>query len=212
MVTPRFIIYLAFLLGISLYGLFHLKRINNVYRLVVLLLVISFCSELLTRILSATIKNSNPVYHFYAPVQFFLIMLIYSKLLDKKWIMLISFPIIVFNMVNSIFLQKLTIFPSYPIMVNYLFIIFCSLYSFYYFLHRPVLRNLFQQEWFWLSAGNLFFFSSTFLFFALLNFLLVNKTVPEFLYSSLWVIGMLFYSIYLITLLTHVQQNKVIHK
>jgi hypothetical protein len=208
MITPRFILYLIFLLVILVYGLVNFRKLQSPYKILVILLSLTLISESITRILAYKINNSNINYHFFAPLQLITISGVYILLLKKKWMGVILSVIFMLNILNSIFLQDLFVFPSNALMINSFFIVFLCLLNMYQLLQNPSEMSLFRQSWFWLNIGNILFFTSTYMFFPILNLMIKGGEVPEFIFDVLWIVGMLLYFCYFIALFTNIKYHK----
>lgn len=166
---------------------------------------LTFLSEIATRVLAYAIKNSFPVYYVFAPIQLILLCLVLYRLVNKKIALLLGFVGILIDIgiiIREPFFRK---FPSHLLMANSIIITFLSLYGVYSFLNIRSSHSLFKQSWFWFSIGNILFFTSTFLFFSLINFLQKQLHVPDFIYSALWFIALILYTCYFLALYTNVK-------
>ena len=68
-IHPRFYIYLSLILISFIVGLIKFKSLNKQFKIVACFLGYTFLSEVFSRILALKIHNSNPVYHFYSPIE-----------------------------------------------------------------------------------------------------------------------------------------------
>lgn len=114
--ATRFYIYLGLILLGFIIGLFKYKQLSWQLKGVVLLLGFTFCSEVVGRILIKQIHNSNPVYHFYSPVEALLLgLILYNisrKALNQRIIVVVFGIVVLFSIVNSIFFQGWLSFNS----------------------------------------------------------------------------------------------------
>jgi hypothetical protein len=173
--TPRFVLYLGLLLIVALAGTINLKKLSMPFRLLTLLIGITFLSEVLSRKLAVSIQNSNPVYHFFGFIEYSLLAFLYIKLLSskimKKWV-LISIPVmIVISMLNTLFFQTFTSFPSYVLIVSYGLLSILSLVLFIQITEYPSSLNILRLEVFWLNTIILFYCSSGFITLAFHNYM-----------------------------------------
>jgi hypothetical protein len=97
-------------------GIFRYQKLSEPLRLVTILLLITFISEAIGRVLAWSIRNSSPVYHFYSPLECLLLLLIFSRLTRRKsnkYIIKYTFVgLILWSVLNSLFLQGFYEFNS----------------------------------------------------------------------------------------------------
>jgi hypothetical protein len=203
MITSRFVFYLACVLAVFIYGLVKLKSLHPAYKILLLLIATTFLSEIATRILAHTIKNSFPAYYVFSPIQFLLICMVLYQLVNKKGIWVIGLIGLLLDagiIIEEPFFKK---FPSHLVMTNSILINILSLFGIYSFLNVRSPHSLFKQSWFWFFAGNLIFFTTTFLFFSLINYVQKYQHVPEVAYSAIWMISIVLNICYFLTLYTN---------
>lgn len=107
--TIEFRAYLIILMIGSVVGLVLFERLNRQLRFVALLLCITFLSESIGRVLIWRIHTSLPVYHFYSPLECFLLMCILASIAKhaqlRKFIFVTYAALIIFCIINSLFIQ-----------------------------------------------------------------------------------------------------------
>ena len=195
--TPRFYFYLLLLLTISLIGIVRFKKLTIPFKLITILIIYTFASEIISRIFSYKFRNSSPVYHLYIPIQFALLLLVYFFLFQwKNWRYtgLILFIFLVLCFTNTIFLQSFFRFPSNIILISSCFFIGASLSFFKRMLNSVGDENLFKQSVFWFNTGILIFFTCTFLFWGIYNYLLKDHISTKPISTIVYFINILFYA------------------
>src|SRR5690348_1742453 len=114
--TPTFKIYLIVILSGVVFGLFYLRRLSSPLKWVTALLSITFISEIMSRVWGLYYHTSYPVYHFYSPAECFLLLFIlYSianKPIQKRMIAITFSCLVIFSIINSIFIQTIYEFNS----------------------------------------------------------------------------------------------------
>ncbi len=169
-------------------------------------MILTFINETISIILAYQIHNNAPAYHIYQPIQYFLISLVFYKLLGENkfyklyfYISLILF--ISFWIINLCFLQTLYTFPSNSFLLCAVFLLPQILLLFVRMLNRPENTPLKLQPIFWFSTGNLVFQSTTFLIWGFQNILFENGSrMPIFISISLLAINFFYYGFLLMTL------------
>lgn len=196
--TFRFSVYLILLLLITIYGVLNLKRLSTPFKLVTLLIGLTFLSEVLSRVLISTIKNSAPADHAYAIAEFVLIAFIYFYLFKNvriRYALLIAIPVfIVAEIVNLLFFQSILEFPSVLLSVQELACVVFSLFYFAEMLLNPIDVPLFSQSAFWLNASLFLFSAIIFLCFGLMNSLIVSQVTTKTLSIFIYWVNLIFYS------------------
>lgn len=115
-ISTHFKIYLLLLLIGSFIGLLIYRSLNFQLRWTTLLLVFTFVSESIGRVLAYLIKNSNPAYHFYTPIEGlclgFILYGITNNLITRRVITTVFLSVILFSILNSFVFQSLYEFNS----------------------------------------------------------------------------------------------------
>jgi hypothetical protein len=200
--SAKFIIYFILLSTVLAFGLFKLKGFNKPLKLLLILIVLVWCSEITGRWISTLFKSSLPVYHFLIPLQFMLYLLLYMEILNLKAQTLFLFKILLisglfFSIINSLFIQTLFLFPSNSLFLLSIFLVICSLIHFLNMLRNPLDHSPLQDSFFWFSAGNLIFYCLTFFIFGFFNPLLkLAGHLPTWAGSIIFSANLLLYSSY----------------
>ena len=202
-----FNIYLS-LLGITtLFGLVRIKKLTSPFRLLTLLIVYVFFIELAGRtMVYLSWKNTFPFYHFSAFVLITLTALIYVRLVEygsraRRLIAFISICCAALAVINSMFHQPLSRFPSFSIAAHAFQSILLALVIFNETIKAPTLTPLVKQSLFWLNCGTFLFYSSNFVGFVLFNeyYQLQGITTTWIFYLN-WIGNMVIYSCYFVAL------------
>jgi hypothetical protein len=96
--------YIIQILGIGT-GIFYFRKLSRSSKYLLLLLLLTFVSELFANYFAHKLHNNLFVYHIFNPIQFILILLSYNYELKKKWIYAIIAIGIVFSITNSFLFQ-----------------------------------------------------------------------------------------------------------
>lgn len=213
--TIRFTIYLIILLIGVLIGTAKSKTLAVPMRLLTVLLIITFSSEVISRILAYRINNSSPIYHFLLPIQYLLLARIYTILLNKQSIAQFQtisiLLLIIFSIINTIFIQTIFVLPTNALVVESVLILIQVCLLFNKILDQANTVPLLKRSDFWFNCGNLFFNSGTFLFWIFHNYFLKQNTLISELYFVLWLLNIIMYICFIKALLLeriHIKPNE----
>lgn len=212
--TPRFIIYGLVLFTGVLTGLISYRHASHFMKMLILLLTVTFISEVLTRIIAWRFGMSNPIYHLFAPVQMVFYTLLYYRLFQewKKMQALVVGAGVVCTLLsvgNSFLLQSLSEFPSNSTALLSLLVVCFSLMSFFNMLTSPDEGSLTHNAVFWLNLGNIIFYPVTFFVFGLFAPLIkIFRILPEWQYILIWLMNLVLYSSYTLSILLDARKNK----
>lgn len=174
-----FLFYLFVLLMIVLNGMVRFKYLTIPFKVLTILIFIILLSELSTRILRVTIRNTNPAYHILCILQYWGIAFIFSKLFKraalKKAVLVSIIPFTIVTILNTLFFQTFFKFPSSIIMLSYLIFICFSLILCIQMLHETEEVNIFKQSTFWFNIGILVYSITIPVCFGVLNYLIKHK-------------------------------------
>jgi hypothetical protein len=159
-------------------------------------------------------RRANTIlYNIFSAVEFTFYFYVLHEIIHhkkaKKLIAQIIWIYIVLVVLNNLFIQKITSFPSITYSIGCLLVIsFCI----YYFLELFQLSrsiNLIRQPAFWVCSGLLFFYACSFPIFGLLNFLknMPRTTAQNFLIVIAF-LNIFLYSSYTIAFLCRVRTRK----
>jgi hypothetical protein len=175
-----YIVYLAIIFFALVCGLFRYGRMQPASRILIILLGYTLISEYLADFLAKKFHNNMPVYHVYAPVQFFTISLYFNDSIEEfkrkniGWYIGITGVIV--SLLNSLFLQPFNTFNSYFLLFSGFVIISMSLFAFYKILENDDVGVL-NNPHFWFNFILLFFWSTTYIFWSL--FKILGERFPQ---------------------------------
>ncbi|MDB5090937.1 MAG: hypothetical protein JWR09_4931 [Mucilaginibacter sp.] len=120
-----------------------------------------------------------PVAHIWAVLEYAFFSLTYFYLLTnkhvKKAIIVSIIAMLILEIVNVLFFEKLTQFPSLILEASHIVYVVYSLLLFRQMLLFPAEQSLFKQSLFWFNINVLFYATTMFLDFALLSYFIQNK-------------------------------------
>ena len=198
--TPKFYINLGLLLVVSLFGIFTFKKNKSAYKILIILVSITFCSEFTLKMID--IENSTKIilYHFVVPITIIFNAFIYFNIWgknnkDKKQLILVTSFFVIITICNSLFYQR-DIFPSLGVTLLCLFAVWFSLITFRRMIDLPSKISIFKNSDFWFCMANLFFYSIGFFSFTFYNFYEDVHWINE----VNWISNIVFYSTYFIAI------------
>lgn len=196
--TVDFAFYLLLLLIIFLMGISKFMHLRYSFKLLTFIIFIILLSEISSRILIYTIKNSNPTYHILCIVQYIGFALIYKNIaINQKISAAIKHTIIPFvalSMINTIFFQKFLTFPSNIVILSYLMFIVFSLTCFVEMLDFPIKTNIFKQSIFHFNCAMLFYSATSPVCFGILSYLIHHELSTVNIRIFIYVISLIYYS------------------
>ncbi|WP_299259424.1 hypothetical protein [uncultured Aquimarina sp.] len=129
--------------------------------------------------------NNLPLYHFYAVIEFVLIINIYrivlSKIFSKQVFIILGVAFTIFAIMNTLFFQNLNTFNSNVTTLMGLLVIFLALSYFYALLKEVKYSALETNPMFWINAGFLIYFSSNLILFFINNNMFKGSTEASYL-------------------------------
>ncbi len=162
-----------------------IKLLNKVQLRLLYLLIIIFIVEIISNILWYKKMNNLPLYHFYAVIEFVLIINIYrivlSKIFSKQVFIILGVAFTIFAIMNTLFFQNLNTFNSNVTTLMGLLVIFLALSYFYALLKEVKYSALETNPMFWINAGFLIYFSSNLILFFINNNMFKGSTEASYL-------------------------------
>lgn len=113
------------------------------------------------------------VYHYYVPIQFCLITVLYSYMLksmvSNRVMFFTGVSFVIFSLINTLFLQDTSQFNTNSILIsNIVFVVFALLF-FYQLLKKPLVKKLEHLPQFWINLAILIYYSSSSVLFYMVN-------------------------------------------
>ena len=193
--STRFLIYLIVLLITWIMGLYNFKKLSSPYRVLTIFILVTFISELTTRIFIKEYRNSCPPYHIYQPLQYFFITTFYFHYLKKSraiicwsWV-----AFIIFSMINTSLMQDVWMVPTNAMLPSNIIYVLCSLLLFKNMLQHTEEKQLLRQGLFWYNTSTLILYTFNFFCWSFFNFLLRTKNSTLALSDITYVLNMQYY-------------------
>lgn len=155
-------------------ALFQLKTASREQLILTTLVACSFITEVIANLLWYQFINNLAVYNSYALVNFNLLFLLYYYQFGSKTKKFMVFVQILFNILavlNTLFLQKISIFNSNLTTSAALVLIACALAYFYKLLKEIKYQKLEKNPLFWINSGVILYYSGSLILFLLGNVL-----------------------------------------
>lgn len=174
---PRYFFFLSSLILGLIIGLSQYRKLTIKYKLLLLLVFSVFLiNGIFAKFLAYQFHNNHLATHIIIPIQCLLFGYIYSLGSKNKLIIIsICFLTAAFSILNTLFLQSYTQFPSNTLVALYSVMIPIILFDMLKLLDIKTEIRLVNNPDFWLNLGGLVFFSATYFTFGLLN-LAINVT------------------------------------
>lgn len=192
---PQFVLAVVLVIG-----LFRLKQLGRVQKVLTVLLLVALAAELISRALWQRSLNNFPVFHVYAIVEFGLFMLLYQEAFEERYAKLtlkwaaISF--LVFGAVNAAFFQPV-LSPNTNVTTTSSVILIClSLFVFFQMLREMKYERIEKSALFWINTGVLIYFSSSFVLFSV-GERFVSTSIDDTI--NLWTLHLFFNLVHYIT-------------
>lgn len=169
-------IYMTAIALAALLGLISITRIRMAFKVLVVLLVLTFCSEWIAIGFGQQGKRNYQVYHFYVIVAFWMYSVIYYFLMEKARlrIALLLIPILFtgFCFLISLKYQRLDSFPSINITVSNFALITYSLLFYKYLIDLNPFENFRTKSYFWFNSSVLSYFTIQLFNWGFINYLI----------------------------------------
>jgi hypothetical protein len=169
-------------------GMVCYKRLTMPFKLLSAYLVYSFLDNVVNQYINAVYKNNVPVLHIETIANYLFFSFIYYYLLKNKLVkkaILVSIVLVtLFFFINALLLQPYyRVFPSNAMLINEIVFVIFSLLLFKQMLLYPLQVNIIKQGVFWFNTAVLFFSTTMFVNFALINYYFQhNIQVPVLTY------------------------------
>jgi len=190
------VIYYLLLLVSFIIGCKNVKSKSSDFFLVILLLF-TLCSEVLADYFRKAFHNNMPVYHFFNPLQYLLIVLYYNfslPLLKKMRIGLwLSGFGILLGIISTVYFQNIHEFPSVFLLFEAFCIIVLSMISYFVMFLKEDFEPT-RYALFWFTSLMLFYWSFTFVIWGMISIFI--KELPDdmkFVYPLLSIINFIYY-------------------
>jgi hypothetical protein len=190
---------LCLLIGLGL-SFYYFRRLDKIYKLLVLYLVLSLIADILSRTLAYIEANNLLIVLLFGFFELlFFTLLYFSALLHKPtyimWILIITGLVYMLWEMLSLPFMEINLFQSYVRVVDAFLIVLLSLV---FFSER--VRWFEHPEWplFRLNTAILAYFSVGFIFFLPMNFLINQRSDTKMIFWLVYIFMTLFFYVFLI--------------
>ena len=169
------------------------RQFDRLQKLISFIVILTFLNEGTTWLLVYFGEDNLWIYHFYTPITFIFMGLVYSRVLKPvikvRLIYLGILLFVIFAVINSLFIQDLSEFNSNTVRLSSIFYIVFSILYFFRLLKFPMNISLSKVPMFWLNTGVLVYYSGT-----LILFLVVDSVISDEsdLFIASWILNALF--------------------
>lgn len=191
-------IYYVLLLLIFVLGIVRFKKLAIPYKILCFYVGATLLLEILSYICARKYQNNMPVEHISAYSEFIFNALIFYHLIKstqiKKIVKISTAIITLFFFINSLWLQTyLHTFPSNAIIVSEIVLVVFSLLVFKQMLQYPLQVTITSQSIFWYNTAILFYSTTVFLNFGLINYVVKHHLDNATFYNCRFILNMIFY-------------------
>lgn len=195
--TPlaRFYLYIITVAFAFIVALWRMKRLNKAFKILTLLIGLTFTAELTAHLLAMKYANNMIVFHIYTPVLLLLVCAyfhhsnpVFRRLNVLK---IVSVAGIAAAIANSYYLQPINTFNTNYILFTGFCVIAMSLVSFYRYYTDNETINIISRPDFQVSLLFLFYWSSTFISFAFHE--LLEESAFHGMYLFIWMVNIITY-------------------
>lgn len=188
------------LLVVLCIGVVRFKKLTTPFKILAFSVAATFLLDSLSKIFGILYKTNAPILHLECLALFIFYSSIYYHLFQsaaaKKIIFYIALAVIVFAIVNALFLQPFyKVFPSYLYLLTNTLMVILSLLLFKQMLLYPLKINITSQSVFWYNTSILFFSSTMFLNLGFINYYaklkLGDNIIYYFWYGNYYILGIL---------------------
>ncbi len=212
--------YYSALIIATLTGIACLAFSGRGFKTLIVLLIITFISEVASKVVAVDRDFSNNViYHIFTPVEFLLYATIYIHFLNSyKWKKILAASVvfmILFEVVNSFFLQGLNQTNTNSIILESILLIFLSLRLFLKLGESAVFENIIKSGVFWFNGAVLIYYSFNIMVWGFHSIKVYQmKNPPTIMYDLLLLMSGLLYITFAISILLQLfnRQNKLQHE
>lgn len=181
-------------------------------RAVPILLLLTFVAQMFMYYWSKEYKNNALIAHIFNPIQFLVLMIFFNHNFKEHWekkvVFYLAGAMLLYGLINTLFLQNTKTLPSNFLVVSNLLLIILSVNLFLQKLDSVSTKvNIFKEPVFLISIGILCFNVFSFLYFLLSNFLFEKNLSVKNLIFILIFSNFLYYTIILIALFFSLKIN-----
>ncbi len=158
-------------------GIYRYRQFNKNLRFVFYFVIFGTITEIVTRIIIYSgATNTLPVTHFYLMIEFLILGLFYTHVLQdiiRKRVMLgIIILFEIYCLINTLFLQSIFEYPSIPQSVSKLLLVGFSILFFYKTMIETSVPNLWKEPLIFINIAILVYYSGNLFYSLLFNLIL----------------------------------------
>ena len=144
-------------------GTYFFRQIRSGYLYLYVFVIIGFTTEIILLSLGLSgLKNTQWLSHIYFPLEFLVLSLLYLKniknIIAKKWMKVVIAGLMLFSVINPIFLQKLTFYSQVRSFSSIVLVVFSLLY-FYQVISDTEISKLSREPMIWVNIAVLMYYS-----------------------------------------------------
>lgn len=194
----RYYIYISIIIIAITTSLLRYRKLDRASKTLSVLLIVTLLSETVAYYMAKYYRNNFPVYHFFAPVQLFIVGLYFNysveKFRKKNIGLYIGIAGIALAVLNSLYFQPLHTLNSYFLMYEGFCTVFMCLYAFnQMFLDDEY--NMLSLPHFWFTFILLAFWSITYVNWGVHEVMRINMIdIMSITAQVLWIVNVLTYS------------------
>ena len=212
------VFYYIALIVATIGGLVLFFKIDNVFRWISILLLITVTNELAVRYISFVLNSNisvSAIYHFFVLIEFILYAIIFSKFINsKKWdryLIYFSIFIIIFEVFNTIYVQPLNKSNTNTMIVESVILVFLSLMLFLRIKESTTYDNILLEGVFWFNSSVLIYYAFNILVWGFHSIKVYNLENPPFIIYNLnlFFSGVLYLTFFISIYLNYIQNKKL---
>jgi hypothetical protein len=170
-------------------GLYRIRNLGKAQKVILSLVIVSLITEIISRLFWSWDKNTFPIFHIYALIEYCLLIWIFMIAFDvariRKVLWLSILIIWGFGIINVLFFQPLKE-PNTNVTTSASIIyITMSVTYFFWVLSKMKYKRIEQSALFWFNIGVLAYFSGSLLLFSFADWLAHNSILDTI---NVWVV------------------------
>ena len=195
-------------------GTFYLKQIRARFLYLYVFVILGLITEMSVPLIYKVFGNSYWLSHFYFPLEFLLLALVYIRELGslniRKWINVLVAIFMLFSIVNPIFIQEFTKYSEVRGFTSIVLLMFSILY-YYQVMAEAKITKLAKEPMIWINTAVLLYFASRLFYNMLFTYILdYSKDFAKLSVTYNTAFNVLFYSLITISFWKAAKQQKAV--
>lgn len=175
-------------------------------RAIPILFLLTFVAQIFMNYWAKEFRTNAPIAHIFAPIQLVVLMVFFKQNIKEPWekkaIFYLTCGMLLFSIINLLFLQNIKVFPSNFLIISNLLQIIISVNLIFQKLDSVSTKENIFKEPIFLTALAIFIFNLfSFFIFLLNNYLLDNNIGNRGTSAVLLIVALLYYSLLLVALI-----------